>query len=86
MFFLLLLPALQSFLFCASFGQDPRGLNVGFVSDELIKNEYMNDCNNISEYRLSVELTSETCTLAAPFTCEYIQELNSKMNLVSNWK
>jgi len=72
MTFLLLLPAMQSFLYCASFGQDPLNLTVGFISDEL-KGK---DCSMFPQVPLK-----ETCEGRQPFTCRYLSRLKKTMNI-----
>ncbi|XP_014239916.1 ABC transporter G family member 20-like [Cimex lectularius] len=66
MFFLLLLPAMQSFFYCISFGQNPKTLNVILVSDEL-----KGGCGS----------TVLTFNCSSSFTCPFVWELERFMKI-----
>ena len=78
MFFLLLLPALQSLLYSISFGRQPMRLKFLIVSDEMTSNTI----DLCSSDRLPY-IGELNCTIPKPFTCKYAEILNETLEIVS---
>lgn len=77
--FTLLLPALQAYLFCESFGKDPKNLVVGLVSNELYSiQDSCDDLLNNVTYSPLLE-----CDVPASFSCLFLKELTNRMDIVS---
>lgn len=76
--FILLLPAIQSFLFCCTFGKDPEHLQIGLVSDEFTAvNKACDDLILNVTYSEMLE-----CNVPVSFTCQFFQQLQTKMDVV----
>ncbi|KAL1131150.1 hypothetical protein AAG570_012387 [Ranatra chinensis] len=85
MTFLLILPALQSFLFCTSVGQWPKDLAVAFVSDEITyfspSGTLMDSCREIVHNISYNEMLQ--CNLPEYFSCHFLRQLEGNLNVVS---
>ncbi|CAH1401161.1 unnamed protein product [Nezara viridula] len=77
MFFLLLLPAMQSFIYSSSFGRQPIKLKFIILSDEISSST--SDLCNSYRHPYAGDLN---CTIAKPFTCQYAQILNETFDVV----
>lgn len=75
--FILLLPAIQSFLFCSTFGKDPENLQVGLVSDELMTASHL--CNKLVHNVTYSPLLE--CDIPASFTCQFWKQLTERINV-----
>ncbi|KAK9499316.1 hypothetical protein O3M35_002369 [Rhynocoris fuscipes] len=80
MSFLLLLPAMQSFFFCISFGQNPQNLNLIIYSEE-IKGDG-DQCANIDVKQRLYDCDSQSLEIPdVPLTCHFIAHLNKSMHI-----
>uniref|UniRef100_A0A0A9YEH2 ABC transporter G family member 23 n=1 Tax=Lygus hesperus TaxID=30085 RepID=A0A0A9YEH2_LYGHE len=75
---LLLLPAMQSFLFCLSFGHNPTNIKVAVVADELSSGT--NLCVDGLKY-VTVE-DVDNCTIPTPFSCHLLHLLERSTDAV----
>ncbi|XP_024083047.1 ABC transporter G family member 23-like [Cimex lectularius] len=77
--FILLLPAIQSFLFCICFGNDPKvdDLPVAVISEELTALTY--NCEHF-RHNLTYSPILE-CNIPYSLPCEFIDRLKEKLNV-----
>ncbi|BES98284.1 ATP-Hypothetical protein cassette sub-family A ABC1 member [Nesidiocoris tenuis] len=76
--FILLLPSLQSYFFCASFGRDPAHLPFAVVSDEL--NGFVKSCDELPYNETYSPLLE--CNVPKSFSCQFMKQLGRKLDVI----
>ncbi|XP_073980034.1 ABC transporter G family member 20-like isoform X1 [Rhodnius prolixus] len=77
MTFLLILPAMQSFFYCISFGQNPANLKIVMYSEELPLHAGYEYCRQVAQNNASYY----NCSLHMPLSCDFIHRLNKSFDV-----
>uniref|UniRef100_A0A224XQ54 Putative abc transporter g family member 23-like isoform 1 n=1 Tax=Panstrongylus lignarius TaxID=156445 RepID=A0A224XQ54_9HEMI len=77
MTFLLILPAIQSFFYCISFGQNPVNLKIVMYSEELPVHAGYEYCRQLDHDNSSYY----NCSLHIPLTCDLMHYLNKSFDV-----